>query len=191
MRRAAGSGYTGIVLGDFKFGRLAEMDAHYFANARRIKEAAASLKLEIMPAVFPIGDSRSLLASDRNLAEGLPVKDALFVVKDGVAGLEPDPPVALRGGDLASAQRIKVKPFRQYHLSVRVKTEKLRGTPRLTVLGGGGRGLAFADLGVGKTQDWTLHHSVFNSLDNDEVTIELVCDRCRAGSLRSEGAAIE
>lgn len=95
MRRAAAAGYTGIVLADFKFGNLTRQGRHYLANVERVKTLAADLHLEIIPAVFPIGDSRGFLALDPNLAEGLPVRDALFVVRAGLAALEPDPPVAL------------------------------------------------------------------------------------------------
>ena len=53
------------------------------------------LKLEIVPALFNIEYSNNLLWHDPNLAEGLPVKDALFVVSGGEARLVPDPPVSL------------------------------------------------------------------------------------------------
>jgi hypothetical protein len=189
MQRAARSGYTGIVLGDFKFGRLGEMDEHYFANARRIKQTAAALRLDIIPEIFPIGDSRPFLAQDRNLAEGLPVREAPFVVQRGVARIQTDPPVVLRGG-FESPKRIKVKPFRQYHVSVRAKTQGLLGTPKVIVLGGR-QPLNFADLGVQGTQEWTEHHAVFNSLGHDEVTVHFECAHRRAGSLWWDDAKIE
>ena len=38
MQRAAGAGYTHMLLGDSKFCRLATMDAHYFRNVATIKQ---------------------------------------------------------------------------------------------------------------------------------------------------------
>src|SRR5439155_12714320 len=61
LRRAAKAGYNGVLLADSKFGKLGEMDARYFRNVERVKQLAAELKLEIVPAVFPIGYSESLL----------------------------------------------------------------------------------------------------------------------------------
>jgi len=72
------------------------MDAEYFKHLDRIKAAAAERRLDLVPAMFQIGHSENLLAQDPNLAEGLPVRDQLFVVRGGVARVEADPPVAFR-----------------------------------------------------------------------------------------------
>src|SRR5947207_5963086 len=95
-RRAVAAGYSHVLLADSKFAKLGDLQGNekrYFANVERVKKLAAELKLEIVPALFDIGYSNALLWHDPNLAEGLPVKDALFVVHDGQARLEPDPPV--------------------------------------------------------------------------------------------------
>src|SRR5207249_486104 len=96
-RRAAKAGYNGVLLADSKFGKLGDMDEHYFRNIARVKKLAAELHLEIIPAVFPIGYSDSLLWHDPNLVEALPVRDALFEVRGGEARLVADPPVGFRG----------------------------------------------------------------------------------------------
>src|SRR5437016_960078 len=88
MKRAAKAGYTTVLVEDPNFGRLPLMNAAYFENLERIKKAAAEARLDLVPALFQIGHSENLLAQDPNLAEGLPVRDALFVVKDGVAKIE-------------------------------------------------------------------------------------------------------
>src|SRR5262245_51946034 len=93
FRRAAKAGYTHVLLADSKFSRLGEMDARYFRNVDRLKKLAAELRLEIVPALFPIGYSNDLLWHDPNLIEALPVRDALFVVKRGEARHQPDAPV--------------------------------------------------------------------------------------------------
>jgi len=98
--RAGKAGYNGVVLADYKFNVLDRVPRHYFANVARVKEAAHKAGLEIIPAVFPIGYSSGLLAHDPNLAEGVPVKDAPFVVKGGEAVLDRDGSARLVNGDL-------------------------------------------------------------------------------------------
>jgi hypothetical protein len=100
LKRAGNSGYNGVVLADYKLNILDRVPAHYFRNVERVKEAARAAGIEIVPAVFPIGYSSGLLAHDPNLAEGLPVKDAPFVVKGREAVLAPDPAARLVNGGL-------------------------------------------------------------------------------------------
>ena len=79
-----------MVLADYKFNILDRMPDHYFKNVARVQARRPTRpSIEIIPAVFPIGYSDGLLAHDPNLAEGLPVKDAPFVVKGGEAVLVP------------------------------------------------------------------------------------------------------
>src|SRR5262245_17989521 len=99
LRRAAKAGYTHVLLTDSKFSKLGDMDARYFRNVERVKKLAAELKLEIVPALFPVGYSNDLLWHDPNLIEALPVRDALFVVKGGEARLVAEQGTALKGGD--------------------------------------------------------------------------------------------
>lgn len=203
LRRAAKAGYNGVLVADSKFGKLGDMDERYFRNIDRVKKLAAELKLEIVPAVFPIGYSESLLWHDPNLVEALPVRDALFVVENGVAR-----PVGLRqelrkpdwkddnlvaegdgwrvtdpkGQNSRVVFKLKVEPFRQYHVSVRVKTQDFTGTPEVKVLVGD-HSLNHAHLGVKRTQDWAVQHAVFNSLANTEVRVYFGCWDGRTGSL--------
>jgi hypothetical protein len=204
MRRAAAAGYNGVLLADSKFGRLGTMDGRYFKNIDRVKRLAAELKMEIVPAVFPVGYSESLLFHDPNLAEGLPVREAPFVVGEHGEARPVTAPVALKRWDWkddnlvadGSALRVvdpkgknsrvvfklKVEPYRQYHVSARVKTVNFHGTPEIKALANG-RQLNFANLGVKPTQDWTVQHAVFNSLDNREVTLYFGCWDGSTGSL--------
>src|SRR6185295_13144083 len=96
MDRAAKVGFTTFLLEDPNFGRLPLMDDVYYSYLERIKAAAAERKIDLVPAMFQVGHSENLLSQDPNLAEGLPVRDQLFVVRGGVARVEADPPVALR-----------------------------------------------------------------------------------------------
>jgi hypothetical protein len=148
------------------------------------------------------------------------VRDALFVVKDGVARCEPDPAVGLKGGDFANlklwswrdanvvaddgailikdpkgenariSQKVKLTPFRQYHIAVHVKTAEFRGTPEVKVLAGN-FALNHNALGVKPTQDWTVHHVVFNSLSNTEAQIYLGVWGGKSGSLWFDDAKLE
>lgn len=206
FHRAGKAGYTHALLADSKSAKLSDlgdMTRVYFANIEKVKRIAAANRVEIVPAVFPVGYSEAILWHDPNLAEGLPVRDALLIVQGGVARPAADPAVQLRGGDMADlsrwdwkdpdvvtqpggaavsspagnarlVQKVKVAPYRQYHISVQVKTAKFTGTPEVKVLGKVPNAtLNWAHLGVKPTQDWTTHHAVFNSLENAEVTVYL------------------
>ena len=211
FRRAAKAGYNGVLLTDSKFGRLGEMDAHYFQNISRVKRLAAELHLEIVPAVFPIGYSESLLAHDPNLAEALPVREETFVVHNGEARLAPDRALEMRfawkddnwrpdgngwrvtgpnGHHARVVFSVKVAPFRQYHISVCAATQDFRGTPEVKVLAGGHQ-LNYASLGVKPTQDWRAHHLAFNSLTNSEVNVYFGCWDGQTGSLAWRDPKIE
>ena len=210
LRRAAKAGYTGFLLADSKLAKLDTMDARYFKNVDRVKALAAELKLKAVPAVFHIGYSNSMLWHDPNLAEAMPVRDALFVVKGGQARVEPDPAVALKakwdwkdetvsddfvsvdpnGKNARFSQKVKVKPFRQYHVWAKVKTQDFKGMPEIKVLA---KNLALnhAYLGTKPTQDWTEHHIVFNSLEAEEVQVYFGCWNGRTGTLAWKEPRIE
>ena len=220
FRRAAKAGYTHVLLSDSKFAKLGEMDARYFRNVDRLKKLAAELKLELVPALFSVGYSNDLLWHDPNLIEALPVRDALFVVKNGAARLESVPPVTLKGGDFSNfaqwdwkdpevqpdqgaavirdpkgkpariVQKLKLQPFRQYHVSLRVKSENFRGTLEVKVIAGS-HGLNFNSLGVKPSQDWTTHHMVFNSLEYTEANLYIGCWDGRTGSVWFDDARLE
>jgi hypothetical protein len=219
MGRASRAGYTHVLISDSKFGHLADMDAHYFRNVGKVKQAARDLNLEIVPAVFPIGYSNDLLYNDPNLIEGLPVRDALLVVTNGVALIQADPPIRFPGGDFSDltrwtwkddtvvadngtarvtnpngnariVQHLTVRPFHQYHISVRVKTQSFAVAPAVEVLGNN-QSLNFNNLGVQPTQDWQTHHVVFNSLTNSDVNVYFGVWGGTTGSLWWDDAVIE
>lgn len=107
--RAAKAGYTAIVLADYKLNILERVPKHYFTNAEKVKKAAAAANVEIIPALGGFGYSSGILAHDPNLAEGVPVKDAPFTVKNGVAVPEPHAP--LRNGGFEDATNHKFAGF--------------------------------------------------------------------------------
>lgn len=103
-RRAAGAGYNGLMLADYKLNVLDRVPDRYFANARRLRDAAEAAGVEIIPAVFPIGYSSGLLAHDPNLAEGMPVEAAPFVVRGEEARLVPPTAPLYRNGGMEEAR---------------------------------------------------------------------------------------
>jgi hypothetical protein len=220
FKRAAAAGYTHVLLADSKFAKLGDMDTRYFTNIARVKRFATDLKLEIVPAVFPIGYSNDILWHDPNLIEALPVRDALFIVKGGIARLLSVPPVTLKGGDFSDftkwdwkdmelqadegaarirnpkgnnariVQKLRLEPFRQYHLSLRARSQDFRGALEVKLLVGS-RGLNFNNLGLKSTQDWTTHHVVFNSLEHSDVTLYIGTWGARTGTVWFDDVKLE
>ena len=219
MERAAAAGYTHVLITDSKFGHLKDMDARYFRNVDALKKAAQRLGLEIVPAVFPVGYSNDILYQNPDLVEGLPARDVPLVVSNGVASVVPDAAIVFPGGDFADlsrwswkdpnvtadngtakvsnpngnariVQHLKVRPFRQYHISTRVKTQDFQAPPNVMVLAGD-HPLNFANLGIERTQDWKTHHVVFNSLTNTEVNVYFGVWGGTKGTLWWDDAKIE
>jgi hypothetical protein len=103
IARAAKAGYNGLILADYKLHILDRVPRHYFTNLEKVKKAAAAAKIEIIPAVCPVGYSSGILAHDPNLAEGLPVREVPFRVEKGVATLVPFD-TGFRNGNLETAK---------------------------------------------------------------------------------------
>lgn len=223
ITRAGKAGYDHALIADSKFSRLAEMPEKYFKHIARLRDVAAQAHLEIVPAVFSMGYSNDLLSRDPNLAEGLPVKDAPFIVKHGEARAITEAPTMLlnadftdtekrngwklldecvkledgvlhmrdpHGGNSRAMQPLKLQPFRCYHLSVRLKSQDFAGMAEVKLLTGGQQ-LNYAYLGAKKTQDWTVHHVVFNSLNHAEVGLYLGAWGAASGELWWDDVRLE
>jgi hypothetical protein len=221
IERCKACGVTHLLLTDSKFTRLSEMPERYFKNASAVREAAKAAGISIIPTVCPVGYSNDILNKDPNLIEGMPVKNMPLVVKNRMAVLEPDSALTLKGADMSDlklwawrdenvqsldgaayvknpggknarmTQKVTLKPWRQYHLSVRVKTKDFKGTPEVKFLDKAGHALNHDFLNVEKTQDWKTHHAVFNSQDCTEATLFLGCWDGRTGELWWDDAALE
>lgn len=199
MERARKAGYTHFLIADSKFSRLAELDRRYFDQVEQVKKKAKELNITLVPAVCSVGYSNDMLSLNPNLAEGLPVKDALYRVKNGLARFESelqtelpnlaernkwnfiDESLKLEDGNLHSqpphsqnvriSKKLQVKPFRHYHVSVQIKTENFDAPVEIKALTGKGRSLSYTNLRTQSTQDWREHHVTFNSLDNTEFNL--------------------
>jgi hypothetical protein len=79
MNRAREIGYNGIVITDYKFGRIKERPETYYHNLQRVQQAAEELDIEIIPVIM----SPSILINNPSMVEGIPVKDCLLIVEDG------------------------------------------------------------------------------------------------------------
>src|SRR3954453_9694954 len=109
LKLAAACGYNGVVFEDVDLGLLDRMPATYVPNVQRFVAAAARAGVEIVPQVaVPYGER--VLRHDPNLAEGLRVDGALFVVHGNRLDLQPDRP-RLAGG------AAHVFPHRAYRIT--------------------------------------------------------------------------
>ncbi len=77
---AAQHGYNGAVLED-RLDYLSAQDSNYFRRLDSLKRACDRLNIELIPAVFNVGYAGRILAHNRNLAEGFPVRNAPFRVQ--------------------------------------------------------------------------------------------------------------
>lgn len=224
LHKSAGFGYNGIVIADSKFMMWNIQGDKYRKNCTLVREECRKLKLEFIPCVFPNGYGNELLAHDPNLAEGLPVKNAVFIARNGMLVPATDILTIVNGGfedykgnsptgysfvdepgkisfvdtdvkyegkasirlqdiDKYSpdhghgrvCQKLNVKPYSYYHLSVMLKTEDFVAASeiRISVLGKDGAGLCSININAQKTQDWKKLDITFNTLDSEEVNLYL------------------
>src|SRR5215470_11998636 len=66
----------------------------YLPRLEKAKAIFREYHLEIIPNIFSAGYGGGILAHDKNLAEGLPVKDALYLVQGKEARIEPETPLS-------------------------------------------------------------------------------------------------
>jgi len=83
MQRAKAAGYNGFVISDIKFEKFQLSNSAIVKNLERFRAAAHATNMDVIACVAPFGYADFLLSNDPNLAEGMPVRKAEFVVKDG------------------------------------------------------------------------------------------------------------
>jgi hypothetical protein len=91
------------------------------------------------------------------------------------------------------SQPIALQPFRQYRISLWVKTEQLNpAEPEVKVLTSNGQhSISFQSFHVESTQDWKHYDLVFNSLDNSKGLFYIGCWSGKTGKLWWDGVQIE
>ena len=172
----------------------------YLARLEKVKQIFQEYKLELIPSIFSAGYGGTILAHDKNLAEGLPVKDALYVVKGGEARLVPEVPVADGGAVVETVwtREVAVRPYRCYRVTFRAKTEGLpqtrpfsSGAFRLDVRTADKRNLTPWNARVAGTTDWREVRWGFNSLWYDKVKISIGAPNSPTGKAWVDSVRVE
>ena len=78
---------------------LTKQPQTYFQKLDQIKNTCSKLGLELIPGIFSVGYGGGILSYNKNLAEGLPVTDALFVSDGEYAIFQPTSNVQIKNGD--------------------------------------------------------------------------------------------
>jgi len=111
LRTAAEHGYNGIVL-SANLGALCKQPPEYFQRLQKLADLCQQLRLEIIPAAYGVGYGGEYLAHDRNLAEGVPVRGALFVVRGREARHVPDGNARIVNGGFEQFRKFRMAGFR-------------------------------------------------------------------------------
>src|SRR5436190_19459426 len=162
----------------------------YLTRLEKAKAIFREYHLEMIPNIFSAGYGGGILAHDKNLAEGLPVKDALYVVRDGEGHIEPEVSVADGGPSVEGVwtRDVAVRPYRCYRITFRAKTEGLPATRpfssgafRLDVRTEDKRNLTPWNARVPDTTEWREVRWGFNSQWDDKVAISSGSPNARTG----------
>jgi hypothetical protein len=97
-RTGAEHGLNGMLL-SAGFDALDLKSPDFLERLKRLKQTCDRLGVEIIPAGFGVGYGGGVMAHDKNLAAGLPVRGALFVAGDHEAHSVAERPVKLSNGD--------------------------------------------------------------------------------------------
>jgi len=103
-------GLNGMVLAAGLDG-LSRRSPDYLRRLQEVKRFCQEYKVEIIPIIFSVGYGGSILGQNPNLAAGLPVKDALFVVENNEARLVADPPVNIANGGFEEFEGDRFKGY--------------------------------------------------------------------------------
>ena len=87
-------------------------------------------------------------------------------------------------------KKLHLKPFHQYQFTIWVKTNGWKGSELKLMPLGNGKALNYAHLGVQKTQDWTKHSIVFNTLDREEISLYVGVWDGEAGTIWLDDASL-
>ena len=113
LESASHHGLNGAIL-SAGLDTLCKESPDYFRRLESIQAICQTNHLELIPAIFSIGYGSAVLAHNRNLAEGLPVLDAPFVVKGAEARLETPAPMPWKNGGFEDQKENKLTGFDFY-----------------------------------------------------------------------------
>jgi len=191
-RTASEHGLNGMVLTGLD--QLDRESPDYLKRLEQVKQISKQYALRIIPIIYSAGYGGAILRHNRNLAEGLPVKDVLFVVRNREARLAPEPAVAISlNGQARIKQEVAVKPYRSYRVVIRVKTEDLEPSAalRAQVRTADNRSLAPWEFRVPSTSDWRNFTLGFNSASYDKVSISAGVSGSKTGKSWLDDLRIE
>ncbi len=95
VKTAAESGLNGMVLAA-GLDRLDRQSQGYFARLEQVRSICKQGNIEIIQIIFSVGYGGSVLGHNKNLAAGMFVRDALYVVENGRANLVTDSPAIIK-----------------------------------------------------------------------------------------------
>jgi len=110
LQTASQHGFNGAVV-SFGVDTLCKQPPDYFRRLNEVKQVCEQNRLEVIPAVFSVGYGGGVLSHDRNLAEGLPVEDAPFLVRAGEARLASSKAAQIVNGGFEDYDGNKLKGF--------------------------------------------------------------------------------
>jgi hypothetical protein len=111
VRTGSEHGLNGMVL-SAGLDHLDKQPPEFLERLAQVKEFCQARGVEIIPNIFSVGYGGSVLAYDRNLAAGIPVKNVPFLVKNGEATLAPDRPVRVVNGGFEQYEGNQFKSYR-------------------------------------------------------------------------------
>lgn len=97
IETGAKAGLNGAVM-SLGLDTLCRQGPDFFRRLETVQRCCETNRVELIPAVFSVGYGGGILSHDRNLAEGLPVVDAPFVVRGGEARVVRDPDARVING---------------------------------------------------------------------------------------------
>ncbi len=120
VKSAAGAGFNGMVFSSPSLERLGVEFSDYAKRLKAVARVCNENNIEIIPMVFSLNSDDSTVFHDKNLAEGLPVKDAPFIVWNGDAVLVPDQSVRFPNGDFEDYVGDQIKLYQLQDVAVQV-----------------------------------------------------------------------
>ncbi len=119
-KSAASAGFNGMVFSSPGLERLGLEFSHYAKRLKEVARVCNENNLEIIPMVFSLNSDDSTVFIDKNLAEGLPVKEAPFIVWNGDAVLVPDQSVHFPNGGFEDYVGDQIKLYQLQDIAVQV-----------------------------------------------------------------------
>jgi len=113
VQTASQHGLNGAVV-SFGLDTLCKQAPEHLRRLEEIKRVAELNRVELIPAIFSVGYGGGILSHDRNLAEGLPVEDAPFLVRAGEARLVNSNTVEIVNGGFEDYSGNKLQGFDFY-----------------------------------------------------------------------------